>query len=159
MLAPMLLSVKSTKNENLSTYFWSADVLPRVTNSTSLYTANLVDAFVPCSLDEILKRQDTRRTSWELFHALSTRALYVGDKHLNVPVSTEASFLLCLADMQSSGVTVVGFLDRTIEGGKLSENRNNTWRLVLYLLLLDEAAVSTDAVDNSDFRSIGELIV
>jgi hypothetical protein len=61
--------------------------------------------------------------------------------------------------MKSSRVTVIGFLDRPIEGGKLGKNRNDSWCFVLHLLLLNETAISPDTVDDGNFRSIGELIV
>jgi len=54
MLEPSSLSVwKHTCV--LRAYLRSTDILPRVSNTASLDAANLIDAFVPGSLDEVLK--------------------------------------------------------------------------------------------------------
>jgi hypothetical protein len=56
-------------------------------------------------------------------------------------------------------VTVVSFLDSTVQGGELRKYRNGAWGLILNLLLLDEAAITPNAIDNSDLGTRSELVV
>jgi hypothetical protein len=81
---------------------------------------------------------------------LSFSALNIRQEHLDVPIATEATFSGSLANVKGGRVTIVSFFDGAVESGQLGEDRYDTWCFVLDLLLLDEAAISANAIDNSN---------
>jgi hypothetical protein len=127
--------------------------------ATSLDTTNLIDALVPCSLNEILQLQNAWCSSGKFFEALSFGTLDIREEHLDVSVAAEATFLGSLADVKSRWVTVVRLLDGSIERRELGENRYDTWCLVLDRFLLDEAAIAANAVDDGNLWAGVKLIV
>lgn len=90
---------------------------------------------------------------------LGLGTLDVRKKHLDVPIAAEATLSRRLADMEGGWVTVVSFPDGTIESRKLSKDWYDAWRLILDLLLLDEAAVTANAVDGGNLGAGSELFV
>lgn len=91
--------------------------------------------------------------------ALGSRTLDIRQEHLYIPVAAESALARGLTDMKSGRVTVVSFFDCAIQSGELRKDRYGARSLVLNLLLLDEAAVSANAVDDSDLRTCSKLIV
>jgi hypothetical protein len=78
---------------------------------------------------------------------------------LYIPITAKATFFWRFSNVECRWVTVVSLLDSAIESGQLSEDGYDAWRLVLYLIMLDEATVSANTVDGCDLRTCLELIV
>jgi hypothetical protein len=91
--------------------------------------------------------------------ALRFGALNIGYEHLDVSVSAKTALLRGLADMKCGRVAVVCLFDGAIQGGKLGENGKDAWRFILHLFLLNKAAVTANAIDNSDLGSSLKLIM
>jgi hypothetical protein len=119
----------------------------------------MVDTLIPRALDQFLYFQDTRGTPRKFLVTLGSRTLDVRQEHLYIPVAAESALARGLTDMESGRVTVVSFFDCAVQGGELRKDRYGAWSFILNLLLLDEAAVPANPVDNSNLRTCSELIV
>ena len=93
------------------TYLWSPNIFPGVSDPACLLSSDLINAFIPSGLDQVLELKDAWCAPRKLVMALSPGALNVRYQHLNVSVPTEATFLGCLANMQGAGMTIVSLLD------------------------------------------------
>jgi hypothetical protein len=78
---------------------------------------------------------------------------------LYISITAKATFAWRFADVDCRWVTVVSLFDSAIESRQLSEYRYNAWRLILHLVMLDEAAISADPVDRGNLRTCLKLIV
>lgn len=90
---------------------------------------------------------------------LSLRSLHVRDQHLDVAVTTEATFFGPLADVHGAWVAKPRLANILVDGTELSKNRQEPRRLIIDDLMLDQSTITTDAVDDGDLRSDLQLSV
>ena len=84
--------------------------------------------------------------------------LDVRDKHLNIAIAAEATLFGRFSDVQGGRVAVISFFHRAIQRGQLSQYRNDASSLILYLLLLNQATVTTEAIDYGGLGTSSKLI-
>lgn len=81
------------------------DVLASAFNTSGLNPALRVDPPIPGLLYIVLDMEDGRDLLLEISISLETRAIDVGCHHLNVPIATEAPFLLKFGDVMDAVMT------------------------------------------------------
>lgn len=117
------------------------------------------NTFVPGFFDAILQPEHAGSPTGEGLIAPSAGPLDVTKEHLHVAVPAEAALVSGATNVHSGRVTEPSFADRRVGLAELSYDRNEAGGFVLNLLLLDDTAITADAVLESDFGAFSELVV
>ena len=131
---------------------WSANVFSGQTDAPSLNPCAAVEAHIPCILYHVLKPDDGRRLSGEVFVTRSSSFTDVRDHHLDIPIATKATFSGHFGNMVYLRTAVECMIDTWILVREAGKHRNKAWCLVGKCFNSDPSSIGADLIVDGDFR-------